>query len=185
MLILRIIFAVGKTIFMKDLNYYIDCFSSLSTMKKLGKPAPHKALLLLSVIDLVEQGVITDCRIPLSDCLDKRFKYNTKKLLGESILFQPKINYPYFHMRSESFWQLVPVGNRPISIVSNFSLSNLRKQIAFAAIDEELFELLKSPNVRAKLRVVLISTYLDNQPTLADSLPTVLFALGCFTTLVA
>ena len=32
---------------------------------------------------------------------------------------------------------------------------------------------------------VLISTYLDNQPTLADSLPTVLFALGCFTTLVA
>lgn len=51
----------------KDLNYYIDCFSLLNTMKKCGKPAPHKALLLLSVIDLVERGIITDCRIPLSE----------------------------------------------------------------------------------------------------------------------
>lgn len=41
---------------MKDLNYYVECFSSLHTMKKCGKPAPHKALLLLSVIDLVERG---------------------------------------------------------------------------------------------------------------------------------
>ena len=88
-------------------------------------------------------------------------------------------------MRSEPFWQLVsPTGGR-VEETGNYSMSNLRKQIAYARIDSELFELLKNPNVRARLRVALISTYLDNQPTLADSLPTVLFALGCFTTLVA
>lgn len=88
-------------------------------------------------------------------------------------------------MRSEPFWELIsPTGGR-VEEIGNYSMSNLREKIAYARIDGELFELLMNPNVRAKLRVVLISTYLDNQPTLADSLPTVLFALGCFTTLVA
>ena len=44
----------------KDLEYYKDCFSSLNTMKKCGKLAPHKALLLLSIIDLIERGVNID-----------------------------------------------------------------------------------------------------------------------------
>lgn len=150
----------------------------------MGKPAPHKALLLLSVIDLIEQGVITDCRIPLSVNLEQQFKYNIRRLLGDSVLFQPRINYPYFHMRSEPLWQLVPVENKPLSL-SNFSVSNIRKEIAFAAIDDELFDLLQDSNVRAKLRVVLISTYLDNQPTLADALPTMLMSLSYLTTLIA
>lgn len=83
----------------KDLEYYKDCFSSLNTMKKCGKPAPHKALLLLSVIDLIEQGVITNCRVPLSDDLARQFKRNTLALLGESKLFQSVANYPYYHMK--------------------------------------------------------------------------------------
>lgn len=50
---------------MKDFRYFADCFSSLHTAMKLGKPAPHKALLLLSVIDLVERGIIIDNHIEL------------------------------------------------------------------------------------------------------------------------
>lgn len=93
----------------KDLEYYKDCFSSLNTMKKYGKPAPHKALLLLSVIDLIERGEITNCRIPISNDLVRQFKRNTSALLGESKLFQPVANYPYYHMKSEPFWQLVAI----------------------------------------------------------------------------
>ncbi len=170
---------------MNDLNHYINCFSSLHTMKKLGKPAPHKALMLLSVIDLVERGIITDCRVPLSDSLEKQFKHNNTKLLGESILFQPRISYPYYHMRSEPFWQLVSHTGGQVQDISNYSISNLRKNIAYARIDEELFELLKNPNVRAKLRVVLISTYLDNPPTLVAPLPAILISMGYITPLIA
>lgn len=61
----------------KDLEYYKDCFSSLNTKKKCGKPAPHKASLMLSVIDLIERGVITNFRVPLSDDLVRQFKRNT------------------------------------------------------------------------------------------------------------
>jgi hypothetical protein len=38
---------------MKDFSYYKECFSTLHTAKSKGFYAPHKALLLLSVIDLV------------------------------------------------------------------------------------------------------------------------------------
>lgn len=170
---------------MKDLEYYKDCFSSLHTMKKAGKQAPHKALLLLSVIDLVENGVINDCRIPFSDELIRRFKYNTTKFLGESVFFQPTANYPYYHLRSESFWQLVANPNCQTDIINNYSTTNLRKNIAYAQIDKELFELLKDLNVRAKLRVTLICTYINNQPTLADNLTMTLLALSYLTSLVA
>lgn len=61
---------------MKDFRYYADCFSSLHAAMKLSKPAPHKALLLLSVIDLVERGIITENHIELSDVLVKTFKAN-------------------------------------------------------------------------------------------------------------
>ena len=113
-------------------------------MRKCGKPAPHKALLLLSVIDLVERGVINDCRVTLSDALIQQFKSNTTKLLGESILFQPKISYPFFHMRSEPFWELVSPRDGKVEDVPSYSLSTLKQNIAYARIDSELFELMKN-----------------------------------------
>jgi putative restriction endonuclease len=88
-------------------------------------------------------------------------------------------------MSSETFWQLVYSNGGQVQGISNYSMSNLREKIAYARIDSELFELLKNPNVIAKLRVVLISTYLDNQPTLADTLTTILFSFGYLTTLIA
>lgn len=55
---------------MNDLNHYINYFSLLHTMNKLGKPALHKALLLLSEIDFVERDINnTNSCIPLSGAL--------------------------------------------------------------------------------------------------------------------
>lgn len=170
---------------MKDLNYYVECFSSLNTMKKCGKSAPHKALLLLSVIDLVERGFIVDNCIYLSDELICQFNKNKLAYLGDSILFQPKIEYPYYHMKSEPFWRIVYNPKVQVEKITNYSLANLRQKIAYASIDEELFVLLQNPNIRARLRVVLIANYLDNQPTVVDILPQLLLAFSCVTPLIA
>lgn len=169
----------------KDLNYYIDCFSSLNTMKKCGKPAPHKALLLLSVIDLVERRIITNCRIPLTDELERQFKHNCTTLLGESILFRPNIYHPYYHLKSEPFWRLISPLGKEVEEICNYSKKNLREHIAYAIIDKELFDLLKDSNVRAKLRVTLISIYLSCQPTLADTIPNILLPLSSISALIA
>ena len=92
---------------MKDFRYFADCFSSLHTALKLGKPAPHKALLLLSVIDLVERGIIIDNHIELSNILVKTFNANAKKFYANSPIFKPKVPKPYFHMQHKPFWHLV------------------------------------------------------------------------------
>ena len=40
-----------------ELRHYIDAFSSLHTAKVKGRKAPHKAVLLLAIIDLIEETV--------------------------------------------------------------------------------------------------------------------------------
>ena len=129
-------------------------------MKAQEKPAPHKALLLLSVIDLVEQGIITDSRIVLNNILENQFKYNTTLYIENNSAYDPKINYPYYHMNSEPFWELVSTTNNPVPAISNYSTRNLNKYIAYARIDAELQQLLKEPNIRTELRAVLISNYI-------------------------
>lgn len=52
-----------------DLAYYMQCFDHLSVNKKGGQLAPHKPLLLLAVIDLVECGIIRSPQIELSEAL--------------------------------------------------------------------------------------------------------------------
>ena len=40
---------------MIELTHYIDAFSSLHTAKLKGHKAPHKAVLLLAIIDFIEE----------------------------------------------------------------------------------------------------------------------------------
>ena len=51
---------------MLELRHYIDTFSHLHTAKVKGYRAPHKAILLLAVIDLVEAKKIAAPRIELT-----------------------------------------------------------------------------------------------------------------------
>lgn len=62
---------------------YITQFKSLSTAIQNGKPAPHKAILLLSVIDLIAQGELQSNRITLSDALCKRFRQNWRTYIND------------------------------------------------------------------------------------------------------
>lgn len=182
---------------MKDFRYYADCFSSLHTAMKLGKPAPHKALLLLSVIDLVERGIITDNHIELSDVLVKTFKANAKKFYANSPIFTPEITKPYFHIQHEPFWRLVTSSDCIETSLAaentskygrskpKYSIKGLRKQFSYAQIDNELLELLKDEDARARFRVILISTYLNNRIDLFFTIATlplyfsILSALAC------
>ena len=159
---------------MKDFKYYSDCFSSLHTAKKLGKPTPHKALLLLTIIDLIEKHIINEKHIELSDILIKTFNATAKKYYAYSPIFKPEITQPFFHMQHEPFWRLTATSEFAENSLAaeseedyskkkpTYSIKGLRKQYRHAEIDSELFELLQNSDVRARLRVLLISTYLNN-----------------------
>ena len=52
---------------MTELKHYIDAFSHLHTAVVKGHKAPHKAVLLLAVIDMVEEERIVNNHIHLSE----------------------------------------------------------------------------------------------------------------------
>lgn len=58
---------------MFELRHYIETFSHFHTAKVKGHKAPHKAVLLLAIIDLVEEEVIVSPRIELPDELVDKF----------------------------------------------------------------------------------------------------------------
>lgn len=160
----------------KDIEYYESLFKTLHTNVYKGKSAPHKAMLLLSIFDLIEDGTIYDSHIQLTDELEQTYKKLWEKLLDKSLLFSPDVYKPYYHMDYEQFWRLIPVDEK-CNVGSVVSMSKedprytknwMRSHYKFAEIDEELFQLLKNENVRAQFRLLLIVTYLVNQPIEID-----------------
>ena len=142
----------------KNILYYEFRFSHLSTNKVGYKVAPHKPLLLLSVIDLIEKGIINSPIIGLSDALVEAFKRNAIIYASEIEHFKPNIGMPFFYMRSEPFWELIPKDDG-VTPVAN-TIPSLRKHYFHARIDDELFQLLQNQATAQSLRRVLIETYL-------------------------
>ena len=64
------------------MNPYIEYFTLLRTNTQKGVKAPHKAIMLLSVIDLVEYGVITSNQIEFSERLEQQFQHNWSRYVG-------------------------------------------------------------------------------------------------------
>lgn len=163
---------------MMTIQNYLHLFSNLRTAKKLGLPAPHKAVLLLSVMELVEAGVITGNRIELSERLEKTFLKLWKRYVGTSVVFQPKIATPFWHLQNEPFWNLYLNNGKDLSTVTSpYSVSRLREN-THAIIDQELFDLMRDEDSRARLRVLLISQYLQDQHTPLEKSLSVLAIIG-------
>lgn len=143
------------------LSGYIKQFKKLNrcVSRGLGK-APHKPLLLLSIIELIKKKEITSNRIFIDSKLVVTFRDMWKKLVttGHSENFA----LPYFHMRSEPFWYLVEKPERKISLTKSRSIKsfkNLKDNIAFAEIDRNLFALLSDPLSSTVLETTLLEKY--------------------------
>ena len=144
-----------------ELRHYIDAFSSLHTAKVKGHKAPHKAVLLLAIIDLIEEEVILTPYIDLSDGLTEKFEAVWRRYLGTSNIFTPDICKPYFHMQHEPFWRLVEINEADYGMAAepnpwvqakkkqkelpkgSYSIKAMRSAFEYAEIDEMLFQLLK------------------------------------------
>ena len=168
---------------MNNLKDYIEAFSHLHTAKVKRRKAPHKAVLLLAIMDLVECNFIRNPRIELTDELVRKFNSVWKRYLGESSIFTPDITKPYYHMQYEPFWNLVEKHDLGTLLVAEdkpwsmggqeqkslppggYSVKSMRNAFECAEIDKRLFEIMQNADARAMLRVILINEYLTNQPT--------------------
>lgn len=144
------------------MNQYSTAFSSLHTAKIAGKQAPHKAILLLSIMDLVEAGIIISPRIELSEALEGTFAKVWKRYIGTSIIFTPKVATPFWHLQNEPFYRLYMNSGQLINGgTGRYSIPWLREN-TYAMIDPELLALMQDTNSCAELRTVLIGQYLQS-----------------------
>lgn len=149
-------------------QYYSDSFSHLHVKVTEGQRAPHKAILLLSVIDLIETGVISSNHIYYTRQLDSQFYHNWIRYVAYLEGYSARSATPFFHMSYEPFWslQLTNGCSRTVKELAKVRIymnpDKMNEAIDYAIIDADLFDLLQDSCVRARFRVLLISHYLNS-----------------------
>ena len=142
------------------LHKYLHAIKGLRIDKAHGN-APHQPVLLLSIIELIEQGQISENRIIPSPGLVETFvKYWTKVTNRK-----PKLELPFFHMKSRSFWHLYPNSGyeTALPVVTQIkTFTRLREIIAYGYFDEVLYVLLTNTETREIIRRTIIETYLSD-----------------------
>ena len=133
-----------------------------ASVKGMGK-APHKPILLLSIIQLISKGIINTNRIFITAELILAFKQNWNQL----VVTDHKRNFslPFFHLRSEPFWYLMAKPGKEIVTTSSKSIKSfksLKESIAFAEIDRVLFLLLQEIPNQLWFEQLLLETYFPN-----------------------
>ncbi len=139
------------------LDYYLKAFARMNRATIRDIKAPHKPLLLLSILHLVRRGIIASNRITLSEELVREFKSLWAQYIGSDshmenfmvsenlsvccVLHYPfrcSIANPFYHLQHESFWRLVKSEDY-VKRKDYTSIKQLRVCFSHAEMDEELF----------------------------------------------
>ena len=87
-------------------NYFLEIASNLNRNKFKGCYAPHKAVMIMAIMALVESGHISSNVIHLDKELKDKFKEVWQKVVPEGSPFKCEYRNPFTYMDSEPFWDL-------------------------------------------------------------------------------
>jgi predicted restriction endonuclease len=143
------------------LSYYIDKLQSIRPDRSAGRARPHKVCMMFAVIDLIEQGYITDNRIFYDDTLKNRFSWHFERLRQGNDADSPFL--PFFHLKTSDIWHLAlkPEEASYFSTIVSGTDAVIRRAVNYASLDDALFQFLKSPHTSSILRNAL-SANLDS-----------------------
>lgn len=145
--------------------YYLNLFSKLNCAKYRGKEAPHKPVLLLAIIELFAQCRLNSGEIHPTAELEQAFFQVWQTHVHDND-FAMLLGTPFYHMKTEAFWQFDINSSCGISIDDKYKLKNLntlRKAGAYATLDPGLVKCLQNPEARQQLQTLLINRYFHRQ----------------------
>lgn len=87
-------------------NYFLEITCNLNRNKYKGCFAPHKAVMIMAIMELVESGHISSNVIHLDKELKDKFKEVWQKVVPVGSPFKCKYRNPFTYMDSEPFWEL-------------------------------------------------------------------------------
>lgn len=146
-----------------DFDYYVNCFYNLSVGVAKGRKLPHKAILLLAVFNLIENGIISTNVIPIDAVLSKAFGEQWTRYFDD--LKAPSAWIPFWYMKSEPFWHFRSNNCDStlaalLSFAGHPSKGQMQPVIKCAYFDNALWSFLENDGCKEKFKEVLIETYI-------------------------
>lgn len=111
--------------------------------------APHKPLMLLVFLEMIEKGDFVSGSLPLTPELAYRFDtfFDVAKHRRRA---RPDVRMPFHHLKTQGFWS---------AHMASGELSKHRSTTAYVVPDPEFVEACRDPEFRRQARCVLIKTY--------------------------
>lgn len=137
---------------------YEKQFSALRMNSRGGREkSPHKVAMLLAVMDLIEREKIVQNRIYFDEQLRDAFSQQFNQLAGSNDRNNPHL--PFFHLRGDGFWHHCSKPGKADDYNALTTASGpgvVSSHIAYAYVDDELFEYLDSAVSRNFLKSALL-----------------------------
>lgn len=143
------------------LNPYLSKLTRLNRANTLYGKAPHKPILLISIIELIEKGLAQNNCIYVNTDLVGIFQENWRLLVYT--LHQPDFTQPFYYLQSEKiegkqFWFLQPKLGCQINAHIK-SVNKLAELLDFGYLSEDFYLLLTDTVSHNIIKTVLLDTY--------------------------
>lgn len=131
----------------------------LCILRRGGREAFHKPILLLTLIDYIEQSNLQENHIQLEEFIFERFKENWTLLVPQ--IKVGNILRPLYHLQNDSLWRLITkTGEQQREFIS--SKKKLLKEVAYCQLDDDLFQFISSPIYRPIIKTIILDKYFPN-----------------------
>lgn len=121
-------------------------------------------MLLLSVLELAATGQLAQNEVHFGPGLFEYFDEYWRAVAGDEI---GKVEYPFWYMKSEPFWTLVPLLGQEEAVREKGSSPAwgkwLREHIAHARLEGVLFEAMQDEDARDQMRGILVAAYFPDK----------------------
>jgi putative restriction endonuclease len=142
--------------YQQQLADYSRRFSRLRQGGTQYGKAPHKPVFLLTLIELIERGEITQNRVVVTPELVATFKENFALLVTAA--HKDDFTQPFFYLKNDGFWFLKPRAGFVLDVYIR-SVQTLNDRLDYAYFADNLFDLLLRADARQPLKSILLATY--------------------------
>lgn len=125
---------------------------------------PHKAILLICIMNLIKNGVIIENQIEIDKTIVLAFASTWRKYYGDVKL--PSVWTPFWYLKSETFWHFEPNENEAellqglLKFAGHPTIGQMRPVIKYAYLDNALFGYFRNDGSRDSLKKILEMTYI-------------------------
>ncbi|MXV49904.1 restriction endonuclease [Pedobacter sp. HMF7647] len=152
------------------LDKYLHGLSKVKRAPTRYGTAPHKLVLLITITELFEKGLVSGNRICIDESLVGLFLENWKLLVRTD--HQPDFKQPFWYMQNDRiggqpFWFLTQKPGYDLDPKTS-SINKIAVLTDHASLSEDLYSLMLNPVSRNTIRKFLLNTVFPESETLFD-----------------